>query len=748
MFRGYDTERERLVAVKVFKLDLPPQRVHQLVDAFERVIAADLAHPAIAEPIATGITDNSAFLATEYVAADSLDLAVREFGASRPPDALQAAAALAAALDQAAAVNIAHGCLHPRDVLMSSQETRLTGLGVAQALEQVGVQVPVRRPYTAPERITGSQWHRRADVFSLAALVHELLWGRRISAAGEQAAEALTTIAGGDLAALKRAFARALARDPADRYATAIEFVDAVKSALPDAAAAAAPSPSSRKLRLAVNRRAQIDADPLAVLEQPRFADLDIDPEPVKASRGPSILSFADESIEPKPEPPPAAVEMPIEPAVIAADSAAVQNVAQGFSPASDFAELPLREEAHEEEHDPLPAAWRDEPQRFALQPEPEPNLELAESVAAERSAEASRSIQDEEAPRSFHEEEDAWRSIPLASESIPEGEASAEPTPAEAEPTPSEPVPAVAAVGPSAPAAVETPSLFAASHDSSILDRSRSAVWPLVLALGIGVVLGFAGGYAVGLRDRPPATTAVPGREFTEGAVAETPPASNAPRAAAARPEPPAARPPARADARKPEPPPAPAKKPAAVAAAAPAQAQPDTRAGRTQTDAIGRLIVRSTPAGARVLVDDRDAGRTPATVRDLAVGAHRVRLQRDGFNTEERRVVVSRARPAVNMAVTLARAKAAAPAPPVRTQTAPPAATGIGSLSVESRPAGARVFLDGKPIGSTPLSTNDVPAGDHAIRLEHDGYKTWVASVRVGASEQSRVTASLDRQ
>jgi len=146
--------------------------------------------------------------------------------------------------------------------------------------------------------------------------------------------------------------------------------------------------------------------------------------------------------------------------------------------------------------------------------------------------------------------------------------------------------------------------------------------------------------------------------------------------------------------------------------------------------------------------LVDDRDAGRTPATVRDLAVGAHRVRLQRDGFNTEERRVVVSRARPAVNMAVTLARAKAAAPAPPVRTQTAPPAATGIGSLSVESRPAGARVFLDGKPIGSTPLSTNDVPAGDHAIRLEHDGYKTWVASVRVGASEQSRVTASLDRQ
>ena len=144
---------------------------------------------------------------------------------------------LAAALDQAAAVNITHGCLHPRDVLLSSQETRLTGLGVAQALEQVGVPVPVRRPYTAPERITGSQWHRRADVFSLAALVHELLWGRRISAAGEQAAEALTPLDGGDLTALKRAFARALARDPADRFATATDFVDAIRSAMPEAAA-------------------------------------------------------------------------------------------------------------------------------------------------------------------------------------------------------------------------------------------------------------------------------------------------------------------------------------------------------------------------------------------------------------------------------------------------------------------------------------------------------------------------------
>jgi serine/threonine-protein kinase len=654
VFRGYDTERERLVAVKVFKLDaLPPDRVHQLVASFERVIAADLSHPAIAQPIATGITGASAFLATEYVAADSLDLAVREFGASPPADALMAAASLAAALDQAAAVNITHGCLHPRDVLFSSQETRLTGLGVAQALEHAGVSVPVRRPYTAPERITGSQWHRRADVFSLAALVHELLWGRRISAAGEQAAEALSPITG-DFVALKRAFARALARDPADRYATAMELVDAIRNAMPDVAAATPVPPSStRRLRLAVNRSTQIDTDPMVVLEQPRFADLDIEPdEAMNAPLGPSILSLAPDGQDDEEPPLPAPTE---------------QSRSEPLSvdpPAARAASLGLPEE-------PAPAGA--------------PAPDAPDTAAAEFAAPA----------------------IALAA------------------PPPLETLPVAASAVPGA-VDLPGPEIAGASADHSILERSRSAVWPLLLALMIGVVLGFAGGYAVGLRDRPaaPQTAAAgpsdrPGREFTEGAVAETPRSNAA----------------------------APARKPVTVPAGA--AARPESRVDRPQVEAVGRLAVKSTPPGARVFLDDRDVGRTPAAVRDLALGAHRVRLVREGYSTEDRRVVITRARPSLSMAVTLARvtAPAAAAAPPARAQAAPPLPAGRGALTVDSRPAGARVFLDGKAVGTTPMSATDVPAGDHAIRLEHDGYRQWSASVRITPGEQSRVTASLER-
>jgi hypothetical protein len=66
---------------------------------------------------------------------------------------------------------------------------------------------------------------------------------------------------------------------------------------------------------------------------------------------------------------------------------------------------------------------------------------------------------------------------------------------------------------------------------------------------------------------------------------------------------------------------------------------------------------------------------------------------------------------------------------------------------LNVDSRPDGARVFLDGKQVGTTPLAITSVSAGEHAIRLERDGYRRWSSSVRIVASEQNRVTASLER-
>jgi hypothetical protein len=55
--------------------------------------------------------------------------------------------------------------------------------------------------------------------------------------------------------------------------------------------------------------------------------------------------------------------------------------------------------------------------------------------------------------------------------------------------------------------------------------------------------------------------------------------------------------------------------------------------------------------------------------------------------------------------------------------------------------------VYIDGRLAGSTPLSMRAVRAGEHAVRLEHDGYRRWSSSVRIVAAERNRITASLER-
>ena len=75
VYRAYQPELDRLVAVKMFRLDVTDQRALQFATELEKLIAADLTHPGIAAPVGTGMAGPSPYLAQDFVAADSLDLA-------------------------------------------------------------------------------------------------------------------------------------------------------------------------------------------------------------------------------------------------------------------------------------------------------------------------------------------------------------------------------------------------------------------------------------------------------------------------------------------------------------------------------------------------------------------------------------------------------------------------------------------------------------------------------------------------
>jgi serine/threonine protein kinase len=622
VFRAYDPDGERLVAVKLIKLDLPPERVHRLVAELDGLTAAVPTHPAIVAPLAAGIEGVTAYLAQEYVAADSLDVLLREQKQASVRDSLRVAAQLAGALETAAVAAIHHGALHPRDVLVSADETKLTGLGMAQALETIGVAPPLRRPYTAPEQVGHSVWTRQADVFALAAIIFEMLTGHRVQGTGTNAAAALMDPMGGDLGRLRQVFQRALADDPETRFDSPLDFAEA----LTDAFSTGLPAGGGSSAASGAGRRAA---------EHPRS-----DESPAIHERKPAqveprlpLESFLDEKeLTPTPEPPP------------------VETKASIVDPV-----LPIVEPSS-----PTVSSSTVKPQEA-----PEPTI----TDAAHQAVELKGPVKlDEVGPRARRAE----TSLNLTDTYQP------------------------------APAT---------SPES---DRSRSALSPLAFALVIGIALGFAAGFGVGVRraSAPPETTASTGVESaaaTTGAAGES--AETTIPAPAAQPEP---------------------TPPASPPIAAPV---------------LGSLLVRSTPPGARVFVDGREYGPTPITVSSLARGVHRVRVVRQGYAADERQLTITPGQLTHSVTVRLSPERPPTPTsvPSSSSSASNPARTGV--LTVESRPAGARVFVDGVLVGTTPLVLPEVPAGDHAVHLELDGYQRWASAVRVVPSESNRVAASMDR-
>jgi hypothetical protein len=160
----------------------------------------------------------------------------------------------------------------------------------------------------------------------------------------------------------------------------------------------------------------------------------------------------------------------------------------------------------------------------------------------------------------------------------------------------------------------------------------------------------------------------------------------------------------------------------------------------------ARGTLVVRSTPTGARVFVDGQDRGATPLRLAALSLGAHAIRITRDGYAQEDRRLSLTATRPSQTLTVSLVPASAsAANSPPAPSGTSAQPTTGL--LRIESRPLGASVYVNDRLVGKTPLQIGDVTSGEHSVRLELDGYGKWITSVRVTGGVEQRVAASLEQ-
>ncbi len=139
------------------------------------------------------------------------------------------------------------------------------------------------------------------------------------------------------------------------------------------------------------------------------------------------------------------------------------------------------------------------------------------------------------------------------------------------------------------------------------------------------------------------------------------------------------------------------------------------------------GSLLVESAPAGAEVLVDGRLLGTTPYTLRTRLTTAGTLEIRMPGY--EPQRLPFSLApRQQGTLSVTLMSAAA-------RT----------GQLEVVSQPSGSQAFLDGRAIGTTPLTVENLEPGEHSLRLVLANYRELTRQVAITAGQRTTVEGQL---
>lgn len=167
-----------------------------------------------------------------------------------------------------------------------------------------------------------------------------------------------------------------------------------------------------------------------------------------------------------------------------------------------------------------------------------------------------------------------------------------------------------------------------------------------------------------------------------------------------------------------------------------------------------LARILIRSSPSG-QVRVNGQPRGETPVVLRDLPFGSYAITIARPGYVDAVRNVDVLPSQPVASISVDLERqtgAPGAGPAPapvviaPAPASSSPTAdAAGVGSLYVVSRPADARLFIDGQAFGTAPAVVPGLRAGRHVVRVEMPGYRPYERTVDVLVGQRVRVDATL---
>ncbi len=251
VYRARDPSIGRLLAIKTIRMAglADPVESERLRERMRREAhsAGILSHPGIVVVYDVGQEGDLAYIAMELVAGRSLESLMEDKEPLSRETILSVLRQTAAALDYAHRKGIVHRDIKPANILISEDGVvKITDFGVAkisssQQLTIAGTVLGTPN-YMSPEQVQGKPVDGRADQFSLAVIAYELLTGQK-----PFTGDTLTTVLYKIVAEQPRppqeinpslpwpvslVLNRALAKDPAERYPTCAEFIEALEKAL------------------------------------------------------------------------------------------------------------------------------------------------------------------------------------------------------------------------------------------------------------------------------------------------------------------------------------------------------------------------------------------------------------------------------------------------------------------------------------------------------------------------------------
>ncbi|WP_439643907.1 protein kinase domain-containing protein [Gemmatimonas sp.] len=266
VYLAHDLKHERDVAIKVLHPDLGAVLG---ADRFltEIKTTARLQHPHILPLLDSGAADGLLYYVMPFVTGETLRTKLERETQLAIPEAIRIAVEVADALEHAHRQGVVHRDIKPENILLQDGHALVADFGIALAVQQAGGQrmtqtgLSLGTPqYMSPEQASGERVvDARSDIYALAAVTFEMLTGAPpFTGASVQAImarvmtsepEPLTRVRKTVPQAVDAAVLQALAKLPADRFASAREFANALRqdTSSGNTTQLSAPTRASRK---------------------------------------------------------------------------------------------------------------------------------------------------------------------------------------------------------------------------------------------------------------------------------------------------------------------------------------------------------------------------------------------------------------------------------------------------------------------------------------------------------------------